>query len=132
MKPSKIHGLKAFALAALAIFLLLSLISYHPDDTPFRSFPANAPVKNLTGIVGAYIAEGLFISIGQASYIICFLLLIWAAARLLEKPAPKFYIKLLGTIVLLLSSAVLLTLFGLKEQGVKFQRAGLAGIAAAG
>ena len=110
-----------------AIFILLSLLSYNADDTPFRCSHPNIPVKNLTGVVGAYMAEGLFISLGWAAYIICLLALVWAAARSLEKPPPKLYIKILGTVILLLSLAVLLGLFGLQQEELKFQRAGLAG-----
>ena len=123
-----INKIKATVYIAAALFILLSLISYHPDDTPFRSTSVNIPVKNLTGIVGAYLAEGLVFSLGWASYIICLVLLIWAAARILEKPSAKFYIKILGTIVLLLSLTVLLSLFGPQEEQLSFERAGLAGM----
>ncbi|MCQ9207963.1 MAG: DNA translocase FtsK [Omnitrophica bacterium] len=129
MEHSLANKVKALCLVAFAIFLFLSLISYHPDDTPFRSFPRNIPVKNLTGIVGAYIAEGLFVSLGWAGYLLSVLALVWALARILKKPAPKLYIKILGTVLLLLSLAVLLSLVGSPSNSeVQFQRAGLAGM----
>jgi len=127
MKQSLIDKVKAAAYVGFAIFILLSLLSYNADDTSFRSSHPNIPVRNLTGIVGAYMAEGLFISLGWAAYIICLLGLVWAAARFLEKPPPKLYIKILGTVILLLSLTVLLGLFGPQQEGLKFQRAGLAG-----
>lgn len=127
MKQSLASKLKGVALLALATFLFLSLISYNPNDTSFRSFPSNIPVHNLTGIVGSYIAEALFTSIGWVAYVICFLVLVWAVARFLEKPPPKLYITILGTIVLLLSLTTLLSLFGLQGEELKFQRAGLVG-----
>ncbi len=126
------NKIKALCLVSLAVFLLLSLVSYNSADTPFRSFPHNSPVKNWTGIVGAYLSEGLFISLGWVAYVICLLVLIWAVARILGRPAPRFYIKVLGSIVLLLSLTVLFSLFGPADQGLRMQRAGLAGIVIAG
>ena len=132
MKQPLANKIKGVALLAFAIFILLSLVCYNSDDTPFRTSHPNVPVKNLTGIVGAYIAEGLFVYLGWASYIICLLALVWAVARFLEKPASKLYIKLLGTVVLLLSLSVLLSLFGPSQEELEFQRAGLAGMVITG
>lgn len=128
MKQSIVNKIKATVYICFAIFILLSLLSYHPGDTSIRSSHPNIPVKNLTGIVGAYMAEGLFISLGWSAYILCGLMLAWAIARLLERPPSRLYIKLLGTVVLLLSLAVLLSLFGPQQEELKFKRAGLAGI----
>ena len=132
MEHSLVNKVKSFVLVGFAIFIFLSLASYNLNDTPFRSSSPNIPVKNLTGIVGAYTAEGLFFVFGWASYIISLLALIWAAARILEKPATKIYIKILGVVVLLLSLAVLFSLFGPQQEEFNFQRAGITGIVIAG
>lgn len=132
MRQPLTNKIKGVALLAFAIFILLSLVSYNPSDTHVRTYPPNIPVKNLTGIVGAYMAEGFVWSLGLASYVICFVLLVWAVARFVEKPAPKLYIKILGTAVLLLSLAVLLSLFGPEEEVENFRRAGAAGMLIAG
>jgi len=128
MEHSLVNKIKAFCLVAFAIFLFLSLISYHPDDTSFRSFPSNAPVENLTGIVGAYISEGLLLTLGWAIYLLCFLTLVWASARLMEKSPPRLYIKILSTAILLLSVSALLALFVTPgEEDFAMQRGGLFG-----
>jgi len=133
MEQSLVNKIKALCLIAFAVFLFLSLISYSPNDTTFRSFPPNTPAKNLTGIVGAYVAEGLVFSFGWVAYLICLLALIWAAARLLGKPAPKLYIKLIGSAVLLLSLAALLALFvSPGEEEFAFKKGGFLGSEAAG
>jgi len=133
MEQSLVNRIKALCLIALAVFLFLSLISYSPNDTTFRSFPPNSPTENLTGIVGAHIAEGLIFSFGWVAYLICFLALIWAAARLLGKPAPKLYIKLIGSAVLLLSLAALLALFvSPGEEEIAFKKGGFLGSEVAG
>ncbi|MBN3038885.1 MAG: DNA translocase FtsK [Candidatus Omnitrophica bacterium] len=131
MRQSLLTVIKAVVYLGVAVFILLSLLSYDPCDTSFRCSQVNIPVNNLTGIIGAYIAEGLFLSFGWASYAICLLAIIWAAARFLEKPEPRFYVKFLGTIVLLASLPVLLSLFGAQEKDARFIRAGLVGFSAA-
>lgn len=129
MKESLVNKIKSVVYAGCAIFILLSLFSYSPQDTPFRTSSPNVPVQNLTGVIGAYIAEGLFMPFGLAAYFICALLFIWAVARFIENPAPKFYIKLMSSVILLCSLAVLLSLFGLSnEAGVEFGRSGLTGV----
>ena len=46
---------------ALALFLLLALLSYHPLDPSLRHYygPENIPIRNLTGSVGSYTADTL-------------------------------------------------------------------------
>ncbi|UCB57074.1 MAG: DNA translocase FtsK 4TM domain-containing protein [Candidatus Omnitrophota bacterium] len=129
---SLVDKIKALCLIAFAIFILLSLISYHPQDTSFRTSHPNIPVKNLIGVVGAYMAEGLFMFLGAAAYILCSLSLAWAWVRFLQRPPLKLYIRLSGAAILLVSSTVLLSLFGAQDEVLKFQRAGLLGTAAGG
>ncbi|MFH1246039.1 MAG: DNA translocase FtsK 4TM domain-containing protein, partial [Candidatus Omnitrophota bacterium] len=128
MEQSLADKIKAAIYAALAIFIFLSLFSYHPLDTSWRASSPNIPVKNMTGIVGAYMAEGLFLSLGWVAYVVSLVMLTWAAASFLKKTPAKLYIRLASTIVLLLSLTVLLSLIYYPDgQGVDFQKVGLAG-----
>lgn len=129
---SLVDKIKALCLIAFAIFILLSLLSYHPQDTSFRTSHPNIPVRNLIGVVGAYIAEGLFMFLGMAAYVLCSLSLAWAWVRFLQRPPLKLYIRLSGAAILLVSLTVLLSLFGVQDEVLKFQRAGLLGTAAGG
>jgi len=49
-----------WVLAALALILLLALMSYHPDDPTFADTGAPGPVGNWIGPVGAWLA-GFFL-----------------------------------------------------------------------
>ena len=51
---------------ALALFLLLALLSYHPLDPSLRHYygPSNVSIRNLTGSIGSYIADTLIWVIG--------------------------------------------------------------------
>ena len=54
---------------SLGILLLISLISYSPDDPNFI-FPKNIKIKNLLGFQGSYISDFFFQSVGLISYLI--------------------------------------------------------------
>ena len=54
------------ALLVLSVLLLISLISYSPEDPNFI-FPKNAKINNWMGINGSYISDILYQSIGLIS-----------------------------------------------------------------
>ncbi len=54
---------------SFGIILLISLISYSPDDPNFI-FPENSQIKNILGFRGSYISDFFFQSIGLISYLI--------------------------------------------------------------
>ena len=56
-------------LLVLSILLLISLISYSPEDPNFI-FPENAEIKNLLGIKGSYTSDMLYQSIGLISLLV--------------------------------------------------------------
>ncbi|MCF7870377.1 MAG: DNA translocase FtsK [Candidatus Omnitrophica bacterium] len=70
------------------IFLLvfLSLISYNPQDISSISVPRPAQTSNFIGIIGAYLAFGLFFLFGYAAYFIPFYLFFlgWAELEFLR------------------------------------------------
>ncbi|MFH1045621.1 MAG: DNA translocase FtsK [Candidatus Omnitrophota bacterium] len=128
MKESLFKIIKAIGYVTFSVFIFLSLISYDACDTALRCSQVNSPVKNLTGIIGAHASEGLLLCFGWAAYVLCFLALMWAAARLLDKPSARFYIRILGIVVLLMMFPVLLSLFGPQDKDLRFQRSGMVGI----
>jgi S-DNA-T family DNA segregation ATPase FtsK/SpoIIIE len=62
---------------ALALFLVLALLSYHPLDPSLRHYygPDSASIRNLTGSVGSYVADTLIWIVGLG--------IIWLPAMLL-------------------------------------------------
>ena len=50
------------------ILLLVSLISYSPEDPNFI-FPENTDIKNILGFRGSYVSDLFFQSIGLISYL---------------------------------------------------------------
>ena len=57
------------------LLLLISLLSYSPDDPNFI-FPENTEIKNVLGFNGSYISDLFFQSVGLISYLISFTFII--------------------------------------------------------
>ncbi|MFO7568689.1 MAG: DNA translocase FtsK 4TM domain-containing protein, partial [Smithellaceae bacterium] len=68
---SRIREIKGVICLAVAIFLLLCLFSYSPHDPSLTSFPDEAYVtQNLTGKVGAYMADVIIRLLGIAAFLL--------------------------------------------------------------
>lgn len=71
---------------ALGIFFGICLVSYSPTDPAINSV-SNVPyVKNLGGIVGAYLADILFIVFGISAYVTSALFMVMSALQFLGRP----------------------------------------------
>ena len=62
----EIFGIIVFLLGSM---LLVSLITYSPDDPNFI-FPENTEIKNLLGFQGSFTSDLFFQSVGLISYLI--------------------------------------------------------------
>jgi S-DNA-T family DNA segregation ATPase FtsK/SpoIIIE len=67
----RIREIKGVVYLALALFLLLCLFSYHPQDPSFTRFVADGQtIRNFTGVVGSYTADSLIRLIGISSFLL--------------------------------------------------------------
>lgn len=80
-------GARALAvlLAALGIFLALSLISHSSHDYPNSSRPA-AESLNWAGSIGALVSYASFVAVGYGAYCLPLLVLLWAWNRFMQRP----------------------------------------------
>ena len=62
-------------ISILSIFLLISLISYSPEDPNFI-FPDNTNISNILGFRGSFISDLFFQSIGLISILVSITLFI--------------------------------------------------------
>lgn len=89
------------------LYLMLCLVSRSKwDPSPFTF--TSSPAKNYGGIVGAYISDIMFVSIGISSFAVPLLLIFYGARKLFGKEADKTY--LLGFLLFILSSSMLTSL----------------------
>jgi S-DNA-T family DNA segregation ATPase FtsK/SpoIIIE len=67
----RIREIKGVVCLALALFLLLCLVSYHPQDPSFTRFVAgDQATHNFTGKAGSYTADSLIRLLGVASFLL--------------------------------------------------------------
>ena len=101
--------------SAAALFLLLSLITYHTND-PGWSYASARPAQNAAGAIGAYCADFLFSFFGLFSYLIPFLLMLalWSLyrhpAKENEKRPPLILMRIIGMVLTLSAGSSLATL----------------------
>ena len=70
---------------AMGIFLSLCLISYSPTDPALNSVSSVPYVKNLGGLVGAYVADILYVVFGISAYILVGLLFLVSVLQFLGR-----------------------------------------------
>src|SRR6266849_2508579 len=112
-RNTRANEIMAIALIALALLLGLCLASYNPND-PSWNAAGEASAHNWIGAVGANVAAALFQAIGLAAYLLPFLLLAAAWRRFRSSRINAPVSRLAGLIVLVLSSAALLTLANIR------------------
>ncbi len=93
-----------------SFYLLMSLITHYVRDPVlfFRATEPPEPIRNLGGIVGAYISGWLIILLGFAAFIIPLLIIAFGIKLILGKEGHKIY--LLGGILFIISSSLLFSL----------------------
>ncbi|HEX7380757.1 MAG TPA: DNA translocase FtsK 4TM domain-containing protein [Nevskiaceae bacterium] len=75
------------ACVGLALLLVVSLFSFHSTDVSWSTTGTGAPVQNLAGTVGAWIADALLSAFGYVAFLIPWAVL-WAGLRVFRGP-PK-------------------------------------------
>lgn len=96
---------------ALAIFLLICLVSYDRLDPSLNVSSDRVRVQNYAGPIGAYIADILFLFFGLVAYLLPLGLLVAAFSDFLQREVDAVYTKVTGSVLLLLSACGFLDLF---------------------
>ena len=110
MNKQRVNELLGLIFLAIAVLVLISLISYNPEDLKFFTSSPNKGISNFAGISGAYVAAALLFVLGRGAYIIPILCLAWAVNKFIGREPQKIYLKISGTIVLFLASSILLSM----------------------
>src|SRR5437764_7405711 len=126
-RNTRVNEIIAIGLVALGLLLFLCLFSYNPND-PSWNGAGETGTHNWIGAVGANVAAGLFQGIGLAAYLLPFLFLAAAWRRFRSRGINAPVSRLVGLIVLVLSSAALLSLANIKPFfDASFNAGGLVG-----
>ena len=104
-------------LAMLGCYLMMALVGYHPQDTPWQSAGQTGSLSNPGGLAGALAAAALFHAFGKLAFVFP-VLLIGGSWRLFcrcqggDKSDPWLAVlRLLGGLLCLASSTALMELF---------------------
>jgi len=122
---NEIIGVLILCLAGIIFF---SVFTYDPFDTGFHTSAPNNPPANAIGIVGAYLAEGLYLSIGAASLVIPLILLVWAWNAFSGALLKDLYVKLLGLALMLVSASGMAQMLKVSLFGNSMPAGGVTGI----
>ncbi|MBF0462691.1 MAG: DNA translocase FtsK 4TM domain-containing protein [Magnetococcales bacterium] len=99
---------------AVAIFLLLTLLSFHPDDPSFNQTGGEA-IRNAAGLFGAYLSDALLQTLGYSAggLVVLFGL---AGMQLFRHSAISYWDRMVSLVVLIVATAILSAL--LWDKGV--------------
>jgi S-DNA-T family DNA segregation ATPase FtsK/SpoIIIE len=94
-------------LLAIALYMVLSLVSYHPSDPSFNVSPPGRvkEIHNLGGIMGSYLSDLLLQGLGLASYLISLAIGILACFLFLPVSEGMTYGKGVGFLLVIFSVA---------------------------
>jgi len=91
-------------------FLILCLISYHPQDPSWNSVTGATRALNLTGLAGSYIADLCFQLLGLSAFSLPVLLWLLAWKWIRSQPIEAATVKVFGAVVLFLSISTALSI----------------------
>lgn len=111
----RIHEIMGISLIALALFIAAALLDYYPSD-PSLTVASNAQVKNITGSVGAYIANPILQFLGLAGGLFPFIIFItWGWKLLYKRPTSIWWMRLSLLLFALVPASALLHLISPSE-----------------
>jgi S-DNA-T family DNA segregation ATPase FtsK/SpoIIIE len=127
-RNTRVNEIVAIGLIAFALLLGLCLASYSPNDPSWNAV-GESSAHNWIGAVGANVAAALFQTIGLAAYLLPFLFLAAAWRRFRSRRINAPFSRIVGLVVLVLSSSALLALAHLRPFfDASFNAGGLAGV----
>lgn len=103
-------------LFATGLLILLSLVSYSAIDPCFSVSGTGAEIRNIIGIIGAYLSDALFRLFGIPAYLLTLLLFGFAVFFMLGREAAHPHLKKVGGIVLFVSATAF---FGLRSETIR-------------
>lgn len=106
---------RLFLLIAMAIFLMISLISYAPEDSGWRQVQTNELIQNHGGYIGAFVSDLLFSLLGYMSYILAMIPILGGLQRLrgdnIQFGMAGWLWRFTGVILVVTSGAILTHLY---------------------
>ncbi len=129
LTPRRRNELFGVLLLAGSLFLFMSLISYRPGDLSFFTSQPSPENHNLCGIVGAWLAQAVCLTLGWTGFMLPPLAILWAVAFFNGTPPHKPALKFVTTALLCIAASSLLSIVWTQTpEAARFQRGGVVGI----
>jgi S-DNA-T family DNA segregation ATPase FtsK/SpoIIIE len=125
MRKERLNEIWGVIFLLCGLFTTASLFFFHKLDVPFYTSTPATPVLNRTGLIGAFLAQGLLVSFGLASYLIPFLFLVWSWCFFTQRVPERKIFKLVGLGMALVAASIFLAISVFPE--LRFARAGAVG-----
>ena len=112
---NRLREIIIISIIGLALFFLLALASYHSTDSSW-THAGSGTTRNLTGVVGAWIADITFVLTGYVSFMLPFLMaamavMQWKNIHNIEEKHNALWLRMLGLLVFVLMATSLLSLY---------------------
>ncbi len=125
MRKERTNEIWGILFLLLGLFTLASLVFLYREDLPFYSSLPSSPIRNVTGVVGAYLAFGLIFAFGVSSLVIPALFLLWAGCFFLQRVPERKFFKFTGLAIALFATSTLVVIYG--EPEARFEQGGALG-----
>ncbi len=107
-RPKAFHSAYSIVICTIAVFMLISIATFSPNDPPFANYPINNPVQNYCGKVGAGLSGYLITSLGITSYLFAFMIGVLGVLLFLKKKIEILWVRIIGGVLLIFSISPIL------------------------
>ncbi|MFQ5964000.1 MAG: DNA translocase FtsK [Candidatus Scalinduaceae bacterium] len=132
-RTSIIYSVYAMIIFTIAIFILISISTFSPNDPPFGNYPLNNQVQNYCGKIGAVVSGYLISTVGVTAYVFALLIGTMGVLLFFRRRIEYLWIKILGGILLIATIVPILGILGFETSILKLppETGGIIGIIAA-
>jgi S-DNA-T family DNA segregation ATPase FtsK/SpoIIIE len=99
----RLNEAAGFVFLSLGLGLLLSLVSYHPEDSSWNTAAGDQRAANLIGFAGAHAADALIQTFGIVAFVFPVLVFLLGWKWLRSEPIAAEIVKLTGVVMLVAS-----------------------------
>jgi len=128
VKERRLNEVKGVILLAIGVMILASLLRFDRLDLPFYTSHPHVPPRNLLGIFGAYLGGVIVFLFGRVTSFFLPLLVMLLGIKFFRQDIPYLsFPRVLGMLILLLSTSSLVGMFNLNNAYIRFYTAGFFG-----
>ena len=130
-RPDLVNQVCGVLLFALALLMVVSLVSHSPQDPP-NSSRAPEEAENWAGWIGSHVSYYLLFAVGHGAYVLTAIVLLWGWNRFREQPALPLVSRSLSLLALVTVYCAASCVHSRGETHLSFLMGGWLGVTLAG